>query len=57
MALALFDEWIAKGPPHYCWNCDNYGGLGECLKFGMEPPLEFTQTEGACEAWQREVPF
>lgn len=57
VALTLYEEWMAKGPPRFCWNCDNYGGKGECLLNGQEPPAEFTQTEGACPVWQREVPF
>lgn len=56
-ALEQWEAWIAKGPPRFCWNCDHYSFDGKCLAFRMTPPVEFTQTEGACPTWEMELPF
>ncbi len=56
-ALIDYEAWRAKGPPRFCWNCDHYAGNGACMVFNMTPPLDFTQTEGACQSWEQELPF
>lgn len=55
--LSQWEAWRAKGPPRFCWNCDHYTGHGSCLVFNTTPPLDFTQTEGACPKWEQELPF
>jgi len=55
--LSEWEAWRAKGPPRFCWNCDHYTGHGSCLVFNTTPPLDFTQTEGACPKWEQELPF
>ena len=56
-ALVRYEEWLRNGPPHFCWNCDNYGPKGECYKYKMNPPEEFVHTQDACPDWIAEVPF
>lgn len=56
-ALIEHEEWLAKGPPQFCWNCDHYGADGSCYHFCMVPPEEFTKTEGGCPSWEQLLPF
>lgn len=44
-------------PPKVCYNCDHYDIDGKCEKFKAEPPLEFSQTPGACDQWFELIPF
>jgi hypothetical protein len=60
--LKVYREWldeiIANGPPRYCYNCIHYDRrLGQCDKFDMKPPVEFTQTANQCDDWFMEPPF
>jgi hypothetical protein len=43
--------------PHYCHNCGWYTPGGECDKYEMRPPLEFSQVENDCPEWWLEIPF
>jgi hypothetical protein len=43
--------------PHYCHNCGWYTPGGECDKYEMRPPLEFSQVENDCPEWWMEIPF
>lgn len=55
--LKQYEEWMRAGPPKCCHTCDNFGGLGECLHFGSQPPAEFIESQDQCDQWIREIPF
>jgi ABC-type uncharacterized transport system YnjBCD substrate-binding protein len=56
-ALIEYEAWLAKGPPRFCYNCDHYGGEGQCFAFNVQVPLEFTQKQDSCPTWAQEIPF
>lgn len=55
--LSQWREWVEKGPPKCCHNCEHYDQDGHCMEFDMRPPDDFAGTEDACNAWEIELPF
>lgn len=52
-----WEQIIRTPPPKCCHTCYQYTHAGYCKTFHMEPPDEFTQEVGQCDAWEQEVPF
>jgi hypothetical protein len=52
-----WEQIIRTPPPMCCHTCYQYTHAGYCKTFQLEPPAEFTQEVGQCEAWEQEIPF
>jgi hypothetical protein len=55
--VVQYYEWLKHGEPPCCHTCEHYDTTGHCHNFDMRPPDEFTQTIGACDKWQVNIPF
>ncbi len=53
-------EWmrVCNNPPKCCHTCEHYDFDGNCAKFSMRPPPDFTNTQGQCGSWEYDlIPF
>ena len=50
-------EWVELGPPKCCHTCEYFDVNGGCEIFNTDPPEEFAASVGACDKWEREIPF
>jgi hypothetical protein len=55
--VVQYYEWLKHGEPPCCHTCEHYDTTGHCHNFDMRPPDEFTQSIGACDKWQEQIPF
>ncbi len=54
--LVAYEKFVTT-PPKCCHTCDHFGSMGDCMIYHMQPPAEFVNSEGQCEAYERELPF